>query len=68
DQIERMWYLTKAQEAKEQTEQLQRQYLMMRRAMEKLESTDKTLFEDALKKPVLPQFPKQFRLPTETPP
>ena len=67
DQVERMWYLIKHQEAQRQTTELKQVAMSMRAAMERLEQVDSRLFEDALKKEKVQLFPRKFRVPTESP-
>ncbi len=65
--IERLWCLEKEKEAVELKRRLQNKYVSMRLAIEALESMNKRMFDEAIKKDVqFQQFPLKMRVPTET--
>jgi large subunit ribosomal protein L40 len=72
--IERVWCLLKMREEEERKATLEAKYRSMRAAMEELERTDKNLFEgtkrqkDAFGRPEMILFPRNLRVPTESPP
>ncbi|KAI8901346.1 hypothetical protein BC833DRAFT_578389 [Globomyces pollinis-pini] len=68
DVIERMWAIQQQQDQIKYLNNLKAQYTSMYKAMEALKSADERLFNGTKGKNPLDVFPKDFRIPTDTPP
>ncbi|RUS21515.1 mitochondrial ribosomal protein L28-domain-containing protein [Endogone sp. FLAS-F59071] len=66
--IERAWKLVKMIEREARDAELERKFRAMREAMLELERTNERLFRGALVRNRHITFPRQMKIPTETPP